>query len=447
MSFILVIIGVIIFILQSRKIQFYIFSLSAFFQFTLGNIGSIPKFLLIEWITPLFFIILINEMIPVYGLRRKQKLFDFRGVEIFIFAIILLVITASVSYGRNEIFAEQFRIATNATGTKRAYWGIMNNILIFFVTLIYLSRYKLKIEEWIKLLLICSIALGLLRLMSYFLDISIPFISGGFDYNPGGSTKYGGLTFRIGGLAEATLVGISALLADFYLKKKLNIFYTIALLIIQFMSGGRTMLIAIIVAIAIYSTFFLKRTMSYVLLLGGIGFIVIIIFLPQKVIEGQIGRMTSFSGGVEEQSSERYIASYLLLKSFQENPVFGKGISDYDGLILVKNEETREFIRSVQVSGGHGSYTSMLGIFGIVGLLFFLILLLGTIFLSFRKLKQYMGRDEHICSFLTFIFVVSVMGSIYFITSYNGFGITYIFFNAGLIVSMKVCENKNKLIY
>ena len=96
-------------------------------------------------------------------------------------------------------------------------------------------------------------------------------MTGGFDYNPSASTHYGGITYRIGGLAEATLVGISALFADFYLKKKLNIFYALCLLIIQFMSGGRTILVAIMFATGIYSTFFLKKAFGYLIVLAMIG--------------------------------------------------------------------------------------------------------------------------------------------------------------------------------
>ena len=72
-SIILTFFGIIIFILLPRKIQFYIFSLSAFFQFTLGNLGSIPNFLLIEWITPIFFLILINEIIPLRTAKKRKN--------------------------------------------------------------------------------------------------------------------------------------------------------------------------------------------------------------------------------------------------------------------------------------------------------------------------------------------------------------------------------------
>ena len=59
------------------------------------------------------------------------------------------------------------------------------------------------------------------------------------------------------------------------------------------------------------------------------------------------------------------------LNSFKENPIFGKGLSDYHGIIFAINEEAEEFIRSVAFGGGHGSYISILGIFGITGIIIF----------------------------------------------------------------------------
>lgn len=346
LSIAITIVGMIVFVFLPRKMQFYIFSMSAFFQFTFGKLGSIPDFLFIEWITPLYFIIMLNELIPLRNSKRQEKLIDFRGTEIFIFALFLLVLTAVVSYARNEILSPQNYFMNETTGIRRTYFGIANNILIFFTTIIYLSLHfeEIEIEKWIKLLLIASIIIGLFRIVIYLFNIPFPFMAGGFDYNPGVSRQFGGLTYRIGGLAEATLVGTSALFADFYLKKKLNVFFAIVLLFILFMSGGRTILVATIVAITIYSTFFLKRSFIYLIFLGAIGIIVAIIVLPPEIIEGQIGRMTAFTGGIQHQSSDRYTAFLLLLKSFQHNPFFGKGISDYHGVIFAQNEQIQDFI-------------------------------------------------------------------------------------------------------
>src|SRR5690606_34554003 len=160
------------------------------------------------------FVILVKEMIPLNGLRRREKLIGFRGTEIFMVGIILLLVTAAVSFSKNELFSTIN--VTGGTGTKRTYFGIINNILIVFTTVIYLSRYfnDFDIPEFIKLMLITSTAIGLLRIAVYFLDLSFPFMAGGFDYNPGASSRFGGITFRIGGLQEATIVGASALFAD-----------------------------------------------------------------------------------------------------------------------------------------------------------------------------------------------------------------------------------------
>ena len=85
--------------------------------------------------------------------------------------MILLLIAAAVSYSKNEIFAP-ITYVSSGTGIKRMYYGIVNNTLIFFTTVIYLARYlkELNIHEYIKLLLVTSVVLGLLRIGIYFLN-------------------------------------------------------------------------------------------------------------------------------------------------------------------------------------------------------------------------------------------------------------------------------------
>lgn len=435
-----------IFILQPRKVQFYIFSLSVFFEFSFGNIRSIPSFLLVEWITPLFFLILVNEIIPLHRIKR-EKIVDFRGTEIFIFAIILLIISAAVSYGKNEIFNTQNYYISETTGIKRTYYGIINNILIFFTTIIYFSRHftEFEVGKWVKLIIITSITLGFLRIASFLWGFSIPFMPKGFEYGDT-STQYGGLAYRLGGLGDLTIVGISALFADFYKKQKFNIFYTFSLLLIQFMSGGRTILVGIILAVSLYSTFFLKRVFAYLFIFGSISVIAFILIVPERVIEGQINRMTAFQSGIDREKNSRIAGYYIFFDSFKKDPFFGKGISEYRGMIIIKDEIQRAFVRSLAFAGGHGSYFSVLGIFGITGLLYFLLMVFGGIIISYKKLKYYFQINSSLTVLSTFCFMFFVMESVSYIAGGSGIDVASLFFVVGLISSIKINENLGNII-
>jgi len=423
-------------------VQFYLFTLAVFFPFTFGSIKSIPNVQIIEWLNPLVLLIIINEVVPINRVRQNQKHLSFRGLELFIFALLILITWTIISYINNQILAEKLFGGAIKTGIFRTYSNIFNSVLIFFNTAIFLKLYyqEINFEKWLNLIIYISLFIGFLRISSFVLKFDLPFFANLYNYGKG-TQIYGGLAFRLGGLTEVAGFGIAALLAKHYLVKQINLYYLIIFVLFVFFSGGRTFLVGLSLAIFIYSIFFAQRYFVYSALLLILVAILFVILVPQEVLEGQIARMTAFKGGIKNQSIERFKVYQLYIKNFINNPIFGKGIMPYTGFIDIRSKDVIEFVRAQQFSGGHGSYLSILSTFGIGGLFYLLVMVFGGIVLAFRKIKIYKNINETFTAILIFSFILLTIKSVIYITGGNGIRDTSLFFLVGSVVAVRIIEN------
>ncbi|MFW9929609.1 MAG: O-antigen ligase family protein, partial [Candidatus Thorarchaeota archaeon] len=368
----------------------------------------------------------------------------YKGIEIFIFAIILLIIWVVVSLIKNQILAQN--VAGTQTGVKRTYFNIFNNILIFFTTIIFFSTqyYKISVEKLIKTILYVTVVIGFVRIFTYHFGLPTPLLTGFFAYNTGTMQMGGGeIAQRFAGLDYATAIGLPALFALYIYKNKLNFFILITFLIFLFLSGGRTTMIGATVAVIVFSILFLPKNLIYLIVAAGIFFTIAMIILPQGFLEGQATRLSTLhQSGFMGVDVWRGTAWYMFLKSFLANPIFGKGIGDYYGFIYSPVPLTEQFARAQLFSGGHGCYFSLLGIFGLGGIIYFLIMVFGGIILSFRKIKEYLDIDRDKTAIAIFCFIQLAILSFVFITGYNGTAnVTFLFYLVGLICSIRVMEN------
>src|SRR3989337_3734028 len=138
LSLIIIPISIIIFLKLNRNYQLVIFSIAALYPMSFGNLGSIPDFLVIDWLAIVVFLSLINQLVPLYTVHKKIKTLKFKGIGIFIFALSILIIWVIVSYINNEILAQKIIIGGN-TGIRRTYFDIFNSILVFFTTVIFFA--------------------------------------------------------------------------------------------------------------------------------------------------------------------------------------------------------------------------------------------------------------------------------------------------------------------
>ena len=442
-SLILIPISIFVFLKLKRETQFFIFSLAALYPFTFGDLRSIPDLLIIEWLTLVAFISLINELNPVNSVEKRLKRIKFRGIEIFIFAFIILVTWTLISIINHEIINPSVSLGST-TGTKRTYFSIFNDLLLFFTTVLFIvtQHEQIDFKKFFKFLLNVTIVIGIIRIFTFYFQLKTPLLSGLFQYNSGEMTEAGGVAYRFSGLDYAATMGIPALFALYVFKKKLNLMFLLILLIFVFLSGGRTIMMGVVLAIVIFSFLFLPKNFIYITVAGSILFVLAILFLPHTFIEGQIGRLSTLKEtGFMGQDPWRGMAWYLYFKSFAAHPILGKGITDYAGFIYSTFPGTESFARQQLFAGGHGAYFSLLSTFGIGGILYFIIILWGGVILSFRKIKQYINFDEEKTAIAVFCFMLLIIFSVDCVTGHNGFDVPFMFYVVGLICSIKVLEN------
>ena len=440
LSLILIPISIIIFLKLNREYQFIIFTLAAFYPITFGNLSSIPNLMIYEWLTLVIFISLINELVPLNSTKKKLSSLKFKGIEIFLFALLILIIWVTISYINNEILSPK-TMSSNGTSIKRTYFGIFNSILIFFTVIIFFASQheKISIEKFLKAILYISIVIGFIRAITFYFNINFPLMAGFFSY---GEFMNKGPE-RFAGLDVIAMIGISVQFGLYFYKKKVNLFILLILLTFLFLSAGRTPMIGITLAIVIFSFLFLPKNIIYLTFAATIFFLIAFIFLPHSFFEAQTTRLSTFQQkgymGVDEW---RGLAWKLYLKNFSEYPIFGKGISDYSGFIYSNDPYTESFVRQQLFSGGHGAYFSLLGILGIGGITYFVIMVYGGIILAFKKIKQYAKFNQDITAIAVFCFMFLIMEAVYSVTGPNGFTDSQnIFFTVGLICSIRVIEN------
>ena len=442
-SLVLIPIGIIVFLKLNRSNQFIVFSLAALYPFTFGDLRSIPDLLIVEWLTIVTLISLINELNPVNSIEKKLKRIKFSGIEIFIFAFILIITWTLISIINNEIVNPPITTG-DSTGAKRIYFTIFNSVLLCYTTLIFFSTQieKINVQKLFKVILNITFIIGIIRIFTFYFSRNTPLLSGLFQYNSGAMSEGSGVAYRFSGLDYAATIGIPALFALYVYKAKLNMFALIILFVFVFLSGGRTIMIGILFAIIIFSFMFLPRNFVYLIVGGGILFLLAFIFLPHSFLEGQAGRLSTLKEkGFMGQDAWRGMAWYLYFKNFSAHPIFGKGISEYSGFIYSTVTGTKDFARQQLFAGGHGAYFSLMSTFGIGGIVYFIIVLWGGIILSFKKIRRYLQVDQDKTAISVFCFMLLIITSVNSITGSNGFDMPYLYYSVGLICSIKILEN------
>lgn len=446
LSIIPIIIGTIVFFKLNKFYQFTVLSLAALLPFSFGNFMSIPDLLIVEWLTFVCFIITINELIPLHNSNKGFRYLKFRGVELFFVAIAILIIWTLASYIKYELLADQVKQIGEKRGIFRLYFTIFNNILLFFTILIFSSAFYEQIDfgKYIKIILVIAIYLGIIRIFSYFFSFQIPFMSGTFKYDPNAMRSYGGIAYRFGGLSEVVTIGIPALFSYYIVNGKMKLFSLLLLLLFVFLSGGRTVMAGVFFSIVVFSFLFLPRNFIYLITTIGIFLILVTLFAPESVLKGQFARLTTLNAGnFMGQDAWRGLAWQFYLENFYKNPIWGKGIGAYSGFIYSSFEGAKDFTIQMLFTGGHGSYLSLLSTFGLGGITYFLIMLWGGAYLSYRKIKQYLNIDKSKTAIAVFCFMLLLIKSVDFTTGGDGLSeATIMFFTVGFICSLTVLQNR-----
>ena len=391
------------------------------------------RLLWVELLALPFFAFLLLE-----NISRKRPLVLERN-RIYYVAILVMVIWAMISWIRFPIYGSGTTVSSGAEVGIKSYYRILVGISVFFTSLWYTRYYLDKgFYFYMKILLFFSLFIGLVRILSFFMGFDIPFMYGVFRYNPESTEEFGGLTLRLSGLDIAGYCGTFSLLALRQSKHALKSQWLIPLLVIFtvfiFLHAGRTSAICYLLALFYYGVFI--EGINTKKLLAGIALIILLVislqFLPDEIYRGQLGRITDISGGVQGQYADRRGYVYhTFINEFYEHPLFGRGIRPVN---IGRADRNTAWIQQMLSDGGHGSYHSMLGLFGLGGAFFLTIFLFLTLGKTHFILNRPRGPNREI---FVFIMLFMVYKLLYFYTSGKGYTDYSLYFLAGIFVGLQ----------
>ncbi len=403
----------------------FILFLSASLPFSFGNLGPIPSFLWIEVVGPIFF---VNCF---FKFKNRQMPFPY-GSRIFVIAVTVLALWAAIHFVLNPVVSKNIMGAGSSEEGLRTYYTIFVGICIFFYSLWHTCYWMKGENNWQKILTIIlwiSLIIGFARLVTFCLGFELPLLTKNFVY--GGASKFHGqTTYRLGGISEAATLGISSLLSLYYLKRwsfKFLLFF-VSFVFLFFMSGGRAAAFGVLASLCFFLTFIERGKMSRALLYGLIILGLVFFAFQYGFLESQYKRLTSIEGGFAQQDIYRYRSNLHKWKVFMEKPILGKGIGF--------SKHTNSFVEKQSLGGGHGSYLSVLMIFGIGGGFFLFVFLFVSMlraFIAIKKNNITRNLNEDQLKMLVFILVLLIIFSIEYIAGGNGYLDMRLYLCAGIL--------------
>ena len=417
------------------RLKIALLLLACLYPLSFGNVGPVPTFLWVEWMSPLVAGIMLYHIVS-----DRKHIFPEKCLPA-ISAIFVLIVWAAVNYMRHPVLAEKLMGASESAGGLRSYYTIFIGVSVFFVCM-WFARYEAETgpfwNRFLTFLMYFSLFLGITRIFSHFFSFDIPFVFGVFRYAPELSFKtYGGEAYRIGGLSTTAIIGMAAFLA---LRIKASFSITDVILLIcfalfLFLSGGRTATLGVLAAFSFYC--FIMDFKGFGWISAGVllFFLVVWLLISVDMLTGQINRLFSLEGGFRVQDKYRFLTFHLMWEQFLDSPFWGKGIG-YFGKGMT---DTKAFAFGQLKTGGHGSYISILCIFGLGGAYFFGIMLLSILANGVRLLKNkivpigFSAGQQMMTVFALFVIIVNSVG---YIAGGNGYSDMTLYMLAGIMAGL-----------
>lgn len=365
------------FVRSKSKVNFFaiVFFLSSFFPLAFSAGGSIFNF--IEVIAPVAFMFLL------FNILYEDRPLHLKSSQIHYAALIVLFIWSIISWFRYPLFGSTSGIADGNLGIK-SYYRIIVGVFTFYICTWYIFYYiRGNYLIFFKILLYFSLVIGFIRIASFILNFDIPFLYGSFRYDPEATTIYGGLTIRLSGLDYAGYCGGFSLLALRHSKESpgpvLFAVLFITFIVFLILHAGRSTAISYLFSLSYYALFIEKISTKKVLA-GLVLFLLLILslnLLPRNILRGQLNRITAIEGGIKGQYADRRAVVFqTFINDFYDHPIFGRGIRPVE---VKKINRNTIWIKQQLADGGHGSYHSLMGLFGIGGIFFISVFLFLTI--------------------------------------------------------------------
>jgi hypothetical protein len=452
---VIILVALPIFLWMSIQQKFILFSLSIFIAFNFPDSFFLPMNEWSEIIAPVMCLFLFLEL-----LNNRKQIFSGKAA-LFLLAIVILIVWTIAGYIRNPVSGMLTFGSSFEGGGLRRFYLIFVGVTIFFTSFWFFRYKEIDIQKWLLLLIVASSIIGLLRLIGFYNDIYIPLLGQMFT-NVLESNSRGGYV-RIGGLGGMAALGISSLLTLFY-KKRINLLGYVLFVWFLFLllsSGGRAGSYGIGLSIIVYVFFINRKFLKPLVFAIALFFIFMTLTSYFHRMPDQAQRFASIRN-VDPVSFEfRYYKSLYMWEIFKANPIFGKGIgysvideSDSFFEMVEAAESYRKDIESQIMLGGHGSYFSILSIFGIGGAFFFFVMLFGSTYYACRIFTR-KSESQNDTKLALFAFVYLIMLVVFLMTSGTGYSDMKLWFFGGVVAGLlakdrfqdKVeCSEKEKYI-
>jgi hypothetical protein len=418
-----------IFIALPLNIKVILFLLACIYPFSFGNFGPIPTFYWVEWMGPLVACMMFWRIIS-----KRNPILP-RHCWLSLSALLVLFAWAVINYTLHPVMAEKLFGVSEESGGLRSYYSVFVGICVFFAWLWFAKYGALSQTFWtwaLRVIVIISLGLGVTRACSYFLSFDIPLVYGVFRYSGDFSLFE---AHRVGGLSNVATIGIAALLA---LKTRTKFTVTDVLSFVIFclflyMSGGRSASVGVLILIAVFSLLYGSKQLWGILAGVVLVSICVLILMHNSSLGGQLNRLTALKGGVDQYRATAY---EMMREQIAENPVLGKGIG-YCGEDFSNSKVS--FAYDQLKTGGHGSYLSVLAIWGIGGAYFLGAMLLSIFVYGMRLIKKrgysvMLSNGE--LAMAAFVFFLTIIKSLEYLVAGSGYKDMALYMLVGILAGL-----------
>jgi len=413
--------------------------LLVFFPFSPGSVGPIPNVLLSEVLVPLAFPPVLMAVV-----RAGRPLLPQEGRR-YAFAAGVLVAVTFVHFVNGPVLASFSGTGSLGSSGLRPFYDLFVYVLLFFMSVWVFEWVPATSESWARILFVLlagCVALSVLRLVGVGLGVDTPLMTGVFDY--GGRTRLesGVPVLRIGGLAEVATLGLACLAAVWtmrQIKPSTAIILLLWLLACVGLSGGRSLAIGVAFAVLAYLVGPARGRRLRVMVGGALVLGVIVFVAVRYGYSTQIVRILTLQGGIEQQDPARAQIFAILWGYFLENPFIGKGIG-------VAGEGLSDaFVAAQVVAGGHSSYMSMLGNFGLAGALFIATFVLDPVVRALAHTRRTIAEKIHGLpqGLMTLVLVHAVIKAFEYVAGGSGYRDPSMFIIAAVFVVALSLERRS----
>jgi hypothetical protein len=393
-----------------------------FLPLSVGDFAGYAELRVVEWlpafVAPVCFMDMLVVPRPVVP----------RGARWIMIAVLAFGLLACVS---------ALRFAAVASSYDRAYWSIATGVLLV-VEIGWYARWLLAQPRYVTRALWILVSLAVVvcaaRVANYYVATPLPLLVDVFRYGGQSGLGAGATADRIGGIAEATTIGVAALAALVYIgrAKRIAVVLGVYFGAMVIVAGGRTYALTMLAVIAVYvavSAGRRGRALAGVALVG----LLMLFGLQLTRPASQLARLTQLGGHLQVLDPYRYSIVTAQLHQFVLHPLFGKGIG------VLPAGRYLDYVATSLRMGGHSSYASMLSNFGLAGGLLLLALLAAPIVVALMMLKEQPDQQPHSkgrVAVAMFVIVVSVVHAGVYLTGGNGYSDPGLYAVLGLVVAL-----------